>query len=164
MPKARPLATSAADRKLLREIDNSGWTLMYISGDPESPDFAFTIGLFANYNHPEIVVVGLDSEGAGWLLNRIAEQVRAGRRFDNTREFDGVLQNQYGCRFRTLPKKLQKDHLGTAIWFYQGSEFPAMQVFVPDVNGRYPWEHGFQGDASAHAFKGDVLQRRNIKS
>jgi hypothetical protein len=137
---------------------------MYISGDPESPNFAFTIGLFANYSHPEIVVVGLDREGAGWLLTRIAEQVRDGRRFDDTLEFDSVLQNQYGCRFRTLPKKLQNDHLGTAIWFYQGSEFPVLQVFVPDVNGKYPWEHEFLGDASAHTFKGDVLRRQSLKS
>jgi hypothetical protein len=99
-----------------------------------------------------------------WLLTRIAEQVRDGRRFDDVHEFERVLENQYGCRFRALSRKLRLDHLGTAIWFYQGTAFPALQAFVPDVNGRYPWEEGVDGNASAQFLKGDPLRRKTMKS
>jgi hypothetical protein len=160
----RPTPTSAADRKLLREIDSIGWTLMYISEDVDAPNFAFTIGLFANYGQPEVVVVGLDAEGAGWLLTRIAEQVRDGRHFDDVHEFDNVLDNQYGCRFRQLSKRLRQENLGTATWFYQGAEFPALQVFVPDVNRKYPWEEGFQGNAAAQVLRGDTIRQRSMRS
>jgi Domain of unknown function (DUF4262) len=163
-PQRRPIAKSPADRKLLREIEKDGWTLMYITGNPASADFGFTIGLFASYQHPEIVAVGLNPDSTRWLLNRIAEQVRAGRHFDDVHEFQDVLQNQYGCRFRRLSPKLRHDYLGTAIWFYQGDDFPALQAFIPDVNGKYPWEEGVSDDASAQILAGDALRRRTPKT
>jgi hypothetical protein len=137
---------------------------MYVSGNSPAPDFGFTIGLFATHDHPEIVVVGLGREMVSWLLTHIAEQVRDGRRFDDVREFDRVLENQYGCRFRALSRKLRLDHLGTAIWFYQGTAFPALQAFVPDVNRRYRWEEGVDGNASAQFLKEDPLRRKTMKS
>jgi hypothetical protein len=42
--------------------------------------------------------------------------------------------------------------------------FPALQAFVPDVNGRYPWEEGVDGNASAQFLKGDPLRRKTMKS
>jgi hypothetical protein len=133
---------------------------MYISEDPPEPNFAFTIGLFVNHDHPEVVVADVDREGAGWLLTRISEQVRDGRRFDAVHEFDDVLQNRYKLRFREVSTKLRDEHLGTAKWFYGGTDFPALQAFVPDVNGKYPWEQGFHGNASAQFLKGDNLRKR----
>jgi len=159
----RPKAGSAADRKLLGKIDRVGWTLLYITGDAPWPDFGFTVGLFANYHHPEITLVGIGRDGTAAVLTRIAEQVRDGRSFDAVHEFDNVLQNGYGCRFWTVPNRLHGDHFGTAIWFYQGVPFPVLQVFIPDVQGAYPWQPGFSGDARAQLLKGDSLRSPTMR-
>jgi hypothetical protein len=29
------------------------------------------------------------------------------------------------------------------MWFYEGVDFPALQMFWPDREGRFPWDKGF---------------------
>jgi hypothetical protein len=67
----RPKAGSAADRQLLAAIDRIGWTLMYISGNAPWPDFGFTVGLFANYEHPGVYPwqPGFSGDARAQLLN-----------------------------------------------------------------------------------------------
>ena len=109
---------------------------------------------------PEIAVVGICADSTSSILTRIAEEVRNGRQFDDVHEFENVLANRYRCRFRKVSKKLKQNHLGTAICFYQGAEFPALQAFIPDSNGRFPWDGAFQGNALAQFFERDPLRTR----
>jgi hypothetical protein len=152
--KRKPIARSPGDEKILREIRDLGWTLMYIHGNSPYPDFGFTVGLYANYGHPEIVAVGPDRKEAAVLLNTIAEQVRDGRVFTAGNTFEDILEGDYRCAFVAVPKRLYRRHLGTARWYYGGDDFPALQAFVPNLNGHFVWEPDFKGDRNLELLEG----------
>jgi hypothetical protein len=64
-------------------IDRHGWMCQYVFGCLDSLPWAYTIGLAGGWDHPELIVVGLDPDWSGHLLNQLGEQVRDGRRFSH---------------------------------------------------------------------------------
>jgi hypothetical protein len=77
--------------KTMRAIDQYGWSVVGVQCGPRV-GWAYTIGLLESFDHPELVVVGLDWPGCGVLLNHLGEQVRAGRPLYPGLEFpdDGI--------------------------------------------------------------------------
>lgn len=68
---------SAVDEeKILMDIEKFGWTVVLIEGTDYLPTFAYTIGLYKNYKHPEIIAFGLDIETLFETLNSIGEMVK----------------------------------------------------------------------------------------
>src|SRR3954451_20971966 len=61
-PWQRAPAVSEEDRegKLLSDVEEFGWHVVLIPEDDEGPAFAYNVGLFGTFEHPEIVVLGLD--------------------------------------------------------------------------------------------------------
>jgi hypothetical protein len=49
-----------AARKMLRDIQQYGWHVLKVMEDDKGPAFAFTIGLFHCFKHPEVLMIGLD--------------------------------------------------------------------------------------------------------
>ena len=45
-------------------------------------------------------------------------------------------------RFVTVPKTCYAEHLGLAVWAYEGDSFPCVQMVWPDKQGRWPWDAG----------------------
>lgn len=131
----------ASQQKVESDVQEFGWHVVLVSPSEGQPAFAFTIGLFRNYQHPEVIVFGLPEKAAHSILNLIGKAVKGGRRInsgDRSREF---LQ-RYECTFVSFPRYLYADHLGYAQRFYGGDDFPALQCVWPDREGRYPWEPG----------------------
>ena len=62
-------------------IDRYGWFIQYVEVNPVNKAWAYTIGLTAGFDHPELIVTGVDMETAGRTLNGIGEMIRAGERF-----------------------------------------------------------------------------------
>lgn len=54
----------------------------------------------------------------------------------------GLLE-KVGCEFRAVDPKWLPRLMGWAKWFYQGSEFPILQVVYPDLKNRFPGDTGF---------------------
>ena len=55
----KPEPTSDADRTILRNIDTYGCDVVLVPPEEETAGWAFSVGLFHSYQHPEIVVFGL---------------------------------------------------------------------------------------------------------
>lgn len=62
-------------------IDRYGWFIQYVEVEPISRAWAYTIGLSAGFEHPELIIAGVRPETAAWVLNGIGEKIRAGMRF-----------------------------------------------------------------------------------
>lgn len=43
------------EEKILVDIEKFGWTIILVEGTDYLPTFAYTIGLYKNYRHPEII-------------------------------------------------------------------------------------------------------------
>jgi hypothetical protein len=126
------------DAQLRADIEAYGWHVIKVYEDEEGPGFAFTIGLFQQFVHPELIVFGLPLDTMHLMLNAAGEAVRAGRTYAPGKDYDDILEG-YSCTFRPVPRRQYKEYLGYARWYYQGDNFPALQLIWPDREHRYPW-------------------------
>lgn len=63
------------------KIERFGWALQYVSDGRTAQSWCYTVGL-AGFDHPELVVVGLEAKAAAGLLNAIGGSIRAGERLN----------------------------------------------------------------------------------
>jgi len=103
------------------------------------PEWSFSTGLFHSYQHPEIVIFGLELDNMQKIVNTIGSAIRDGAKFESGNEYQDIFA-RCGCQFRTVDASRYQNYLGWAIWFYNGDPFPALQCFWPDREGHYPWD------------------------
>ena len=48
-----------SDEAVAADVEKYGLSVMLVSEDDECPKFGYSIGLYRNFNHPEIIVFGL---------------------------------------------------------------------------------------------------------
>jgi hypothetical protein len=132
-----------ADEKFLSQIEDHGWnvTTVFRREGETGPEWAFSAGLFHSYQHPEIVIFGLDLDIMHGIVNNIGDEVKRGTKFEPVTEYQEILA-RCGCRFREVHQRHHKAYFGWAIWFYESDQFPVLQCFWPDKQGKYPWEPG----------------------
>lgn len=127
------------ERNVLQQIECHDWSITDIREEDGKPGWAFTIGLFEKFNHPEITIFGLKPESRISILNWIGQNVRGGVSFVADKEHDWVLEG-HGCWSRNVQKLWYGDLFGWAIWFYGGSDFPVVQCLWPATDGSFPWQ------------------------
>jgi hypothetical protein len=140
-------ADDDAERKVIHDVTSHGWHVVSVLEDEEGPGFAFTIGLFTTFGHPELVMVGLGREVMHACLNELGEEIRAGARLAHGTATQSLLEG-YRCVFVEVDRTHYRDYLGFARWWHRGSDFPALQVVWPDKDDRLPW-HAYANPALA---------------
>jgi len=128
-----------AGKGLLSDIDTLGWSVIMVPEDNDGPAFAYTVGLYHTFNHPEILMAGLEIEFMNTLLNDLGQDVSNGISYEAGKQYSGVIETFF-CSFQTIDEKFYQDYLGTALSFYKDLSFPALQCVYPDMSGRYLWE------------------------
>ena len=135
-----------ADKKLLADVERYGWHCLHIRGlvgESTLPYWSFSIGLFQTWQHPELVVFGLEQEQAHAVLGHLVDRIKTGERFSSGQDYSDILDG-YLCRFIVVDPRWYSDFFGYAQWFYETADgFPALQLLLPDKEGRYPWDDGY---------------------
>src|SRR5262245_917710 len=108
---------------VIADIEKFDLAVMLINEDEEGPRFAYSIGLYHSFKHPEIIVFGLQHEVAHWIINELAQRIKAGKRCEVGKEYTGLLEG-YNCVFRLAPQGCYRDYFGYATDFYDGDDFP----------------------------------------
>ena len=116
-----------------------GSHVLKVFGDEEWPPFTYTIGLYENFRHPELIIVGMSGHLAHPLLNDVRDLIRGGRQFSAGDFSDEVLE-RFPVTFRAVSDENRLAHFGWATWFYGGEAYPALQLVLPDLQGRWPWD------------------------
>ncbi len=139
-----PEPDDPADEKLFSNVRQYGCHIMHIIEDEKGPEYSFSIGLYLNYSHPEIVIFGLDHKITNPTINRIASLIREGREFSDGQTSDELFEG-LEVVFLSVERKYYGPYLGYANWFYQHlpQPFPVLQLVWPDKQGRFPWEKEF---------------------
>jgi hypothetical protein len=135
------LVTDEQEEFIRHHVKETGWAVQLVENDDADeglPEFAYTIGLYQNYQQPEIIVFGVELATMHEILNVCGEKVQAGETLALGSPVAEVLKG-YEVRFRAVRARTSYDeHLGYAIWFYDGREFPVVQLLWPDKAGRFP--------------------------
>jgi hypothetical protein len=118
-------------------VREHGWHAMKVPADGEGPGFVYTIGLHRSFGHPEMICVGLPLDVAHQALCACARHIKAGGKLGEGTEFWDAFEGAR-CTFRTMLRKHYRDYLGYARRFYEGDDFPVVQMLWPDSKGRAP--------------------------
>jgi hypothetical protein len=133
------LGLTKPERKIVSDVKKDGWHVMNVLPERDEPGWAFTIGLYETFRHPEVILFGLRGDTMHHLLNNVGEAVKGGRAYASE-ETDEDLLSGYLCAFRNVLPRWYEHTVGYARWYYEGSRFPLLQLFWPDRDGRFPWE------------------------
>jgi hypothetical protein len=130
-------------RNILNDIAAFKMHIAFIESDGYCPRFGYTIGLFKQFNHPEIIVLGLNPDSTGSILNNLKSKIESGTRFINGVKYQDFLVD-FPIQFVYVQSGHYKDYLGYAGWYNnQSFDFPVLQLVWPDKKGIFPWELGF---------------------
>lgn len=130
-------------KKLLEDIQNLGWAVILVEATAYLPSFAYTIGLWKNYSHPEIISFGLSIQTLHLLLNDAAERVKSGQTIQEQIIYDDYFEKGSVQYLRVNPRNIA-DYFGQAINLYTTEDFPALQLVWTDRQNRFPWERNYE--------------------
>ena len=132
-------------------IAEHGYTLQGVEPSPGHHSWIYSIGLVANFGHPELIVVGLDVSRAADLMTCMADRVVEGK----PHEPGDVLCHDHGAVHtrigRVHPGQLRRDWFNWWFSYYltaggDAPELRALQVVWSDAHGPGPtaehrWRH-----------------------
>lgn len=135
-----------ADLTLLAAVGQRGWHVVLEAADEEEPGYAYTVGLFRRFDHPEVALFGLAQDELRAGLDRLGARIASGERFDTVEVAEGLLERR-AVAFRRMAPRHCREYLGYGVWFHGGLRFPALQCVWADPEGRFPWDAWFPREA-----------------
>ena len=137
---------SKSEQQVHDDIANYGCHIVHVvdmADEPsEQPNFSYSIGLFKNFNLPEIVIIGLKQELRHDLINNICYDYEEGVSLKIS-TFNADILEDFDCLVVEVDKKYFKDYFGWARWFYGNDDFPVSQIIYPTLEGLFPWNKDF---------------------
>lgn len=141
--------------KFQSNIEKYGWTVILIEATDYLPSFAYTTGLWKNYQHPELICFGLSVKTLHGILNDAGELIKAGQTLQTDYTYTDFFEENK-TEFIPVDGRNIADYFGTAIGFYQTADFPAMQLIWTDRDDKFPWETDYEEEFK---FKQPLLDR-----
>lgn len=131
------------DNQLSADIEKFGWKVMLLEATNYLPSFAYTIGLWKNYKHPEIISFGLTTKTLHLIINDAGEIAKAGQIIEVGKTYDNSFENS-DTQFVIVDDRNIADYFGQAINYYNAKDFPAIQLVWTDRNNRFPWDNDYE--------------------
>jgi Domain of unknown function (DUF4262) len=124
--------------------------LMGVSPEPGEavPPFTYSIGLWYNFQHPEIICIGLPNQVAGELINTYAKDVAEGHPPCLDTAITGALANDYQLQFKRCSDRAKTEYTCWASWFNGSIDYAVIQLVWQDKQYRWPWDVDFRPQAA----------------
>lgn len=81
------------EKKLSADIEKFGWAVALLEATDYLPSFAYTVGLWKNYNHPEIISFGLTTKTLHLMLNDAGEIAKAGQKIEVGKNYSDFFES-----------------------------------------------------------------------
>lgn len=143
------------DQRTLSDIEKHGLSVIIVERTDYLPSFAYSIGLWQKYKHPEIIMFSLSSSTLHAIINDVADFIKEGHPLEAGRPYDDFFEKGR-AQFVNVDKRNLEDYFGYAIDFYDTFDFPALQLVWTDRTDKFPWEEGFEEE---FLFKQPLLDR-----
>ncbi|MCE7043091.1 DUF4262 domain-containing protein [Dyadobacter sp. CY312] len=131
------------DDQTKSNIEKYGLTVIILGATEYLPAFAYSIGLWKTFKHPEIICFGLTTKNLHALINDVAELVKQGQIITTNKNYDDFFDNS-DTKFLNVDPSYFSHYFGAAINFYNSDRFPALQFVWTDRNNRFPWDNDFE--------------------
>ncbi len=133
------------DEQTISDIDEFGLSVIIIEATDYLPSFAYSIGLWQRFKHPEIICFGLRTQTLHTIINDVADLVKNGQVIQAGKTYGNIFENSKS-EFLNVDKRNLGDYFGTAIDYYNSKDFQALQLVWTDRNDKFPWETDFEED------------------
>ena len=125
--------------KMHADIHEHGCSVIMVSPTDYMPSFAYTVGLWQNYQHPEVIMFGLPVDTMHVLLNNAADLVKSGSKLGLKQEYSDFFERGT-ARFIGVDARNVPDYFEIAIDHYGNDMFPAIQLLWADAQNIFPWQ------------------------
>jgi len=127
----------------LEKVDQVGWFATHVfDAEGEEPDFTFTTGYWLNAGFAETIVFGLPKDTAHDVLWDMFNDIEANKKPPIGVSTSSIFANIDAYLF-PVAKRHYREYLGQSRWFYDGDDFPCLQLVWPDADGIFPWQSGY---------------------
>ena len=82
------------DDRIIADIEKYGLSVIILDATEYLPSFAYSIGLWQKFKHPEIICFGLTTKTLGCLINDVADLVKSGKTIQINRKYDDFLEKK----------------------------------------------------------------------
>lgn len=124
-------------------IEKYGLSVVMIERTDYLPSFAYSIGLWKKFGHPELISFGLTTKTLHEIINLAADIVKSGQKLETGKVYTDFFETGKS-EFVSVDKRNVGDYFGYAIDFYNTADFPALQLIWTDRNDKFPWDSGFE--------------------
>jgi Domain of unknown function (DUF4262) len=145
------------DNRTASHIKEFGLSVIMLEATDYLPSFAYSVGLWQKYEHPEIICFGLPTKTMHPIINDVAEIVKKGQMIETGKIYDQIFQNNR-AEFISVDKRNIGDYFAMAINYYTNYDFPALQLIWTDRNDRFPWDADFEKE---FVYKQPLLDRNS---
>lgn len=132
------------ERKVLHDVQTHYVHIIWVpAGEgPDGPAFAYTVGLWHQDRHPELVMSGQKPELMHRSLNAAVEWVRAGHCLLPGMAIEGVIGG-FPVAVEAMTPEATNETATYSRWFHR-REVEAVQLVWTDLDGLWPWQPGAQ--------------------
>jgi hypothetical protein len=145
-----------AEKNIRSDVEKYGWSVALFEKSTATPSFAYTIGLWKTFNHPEVIAFGLPINLLHTILNDVGELIKEGKELPLNVDNNDILLN-LPVQIRQVDASNIPDYFGFAQWFNEYEPFPALQLFWPDKAGKFPWDSAYD---EKYRFDQPLLDRK----
>jgi hypothetical protein len=124
-------------------IEKYGLSVVILEATDYSPAFAYSIGLWEKFKHPEIICFGLTTKMLHALINDVAELVKQGQTITANKNYTDFFNNS-DTRFVNVDPGYLTNYFGRAINYYSSDQFPALQFVWTDRKNNFPWDKDYE--------------------
>jgi hypothetical protein len=130
------------EEAILRIVEEYGWYVALFEANTAMPAFAYTIGLWQTFGHPEVISFGLSGATLHAILDNAGELVKQGQKIELQKD-SWEMFSKSPAQFRPVHQSNMADYFGYGIWYNQYQDFPAIQLFSTDTAFKYPWDESY---------------------
>lgn len=140
-PRPAPEGLEAHAKMVWDKVESCGWAVVYTSSKADAVGHAYTVGLFENFSHPEIMIAGQPQLASAVALNHLGLRVSRGENFEVCEPQNDVLEDR-SVRFSAMHPAWSERLMALNELYTPLADLPAIQALWPDDAGVYPDEPG----------------------
>lgn len=132
-------AQTAGEKKALEDIGKCGCHIISVYAEKDLPPFCYSIGIQKSCGAPELVIFGLKSKLAGWMINEYNSRVRRDGSLETGKFYSGFIEG-FDCLLEPVNKKHYDEYFGWNNWLYKSHDYDVVQLVYPTKSGVWPWQ------------------------
>ena len=132
-------------QKVKNLVAENGWTTVYCPEVDGYPKYGYTVGLFEKYNHPEIIIFGVNHRKCIETFYHITFLIEHENKRMVPLEYNYDILEDLPVMFCEMGLIASWDYLELANYYYEDKTliYPAMQMIWPDRYGVFPWDEKY---------------------